>query len=75
MQFYFHKYELAAFQLVVEDLAVRTRPEYAVSIYCGIPGTDNGVATTDEDAKLWFSMVFKVLKRKWGVYLGNDFEV
>lgn len=75
MQFYFHKYELAAFQSVVADLAERTRPEYALSITCGIPGADNGVATTDKDANQWFSMVASALKRKWGVYPGNDFEV
>lgn len=75
MQFYFHKYELAAFQLVVSDLAERTRPERALSIHCGIPGSDNGVATTDRDAIQWFGMVRIALNRKWGVYPGNDFEV
>lgn len=75
MQFYFHKYELAAFQLVTGDLAKRTRREGALSIHCGIPGTDNGVTTTDEDANQWFAMIASALKRKWSVYSGNDFEV
>jgi hypothetical protein len=75
MQFYLHKYELAAYQLVVEDLAIRTRPAGALSIRCGIPGVDNGVATTDADAIAWFDMIFRALKREWSVYPGNDFAV
>ena len=76
MSFYWHKYELAAYQFVVKELAVRTREERgAFSIQCGIPGVDNGVATMDKDAARWFKMVSMALGREWDVYGGNDFVV
>lgn len=76
MAFYFHKYELAAYQYVTKELAVRTREERGpFSITCGVPGSDNGVATMDKDAARWFRMVDMALGREWCVYGGNDFVV
>jgi len=76
MSFYFHKYELAAFQFVKKEFAVRTREERGpFIIHCGVPGADNGVGTADRDAKRWFRMVAKALGRTWDVYSGNNFRV
>ena len=75
MRFYFHKYELAAYQYVQKDLAVVTWDAGRVRIESGIPGSDNGVATTHPDARRWFRMIHLALHRKWVMYSGNDFEV
>ncbi len=76
MSFYLHKYELAAYQYVKKELAVRTREERGpFRIQCGIPGVDNGVGTIDKDAARWFKMVSVALGREWCVYGGNDFNV
>jgi hypothetical protein len=76
MSFYFHKYELAAYQYVVKELAVRTRKERGgFTITCGVPGVDNGVGTIDKDAARWFKMVSMALGCEWCVYGGNGFNV
>jgi hypothetical protein len=76
MAFYFHKYELAAYQYVRKDLAVRTRElRGQFIIQSGIPGVDNGVNTNDVDAKRWFRMVATAMRRKWKVYPGNNFDI
>lgn len=73
--FYFHKYELAAYLCVEPELAKRTKPVGGIEIKCGIPGVDNGIATTDKDALRWFRMITMALHRRWDVYSGNNFVV
>lgn len=72
MSFYFHKYELAAFQFVRKEFAVQT---HSVGITCGIPGADNGVTTMHKDARRFFRMIDVALRTTWDVYSGNSFSV
>lgn len=74
--FYLYKYELAGAFSVEPDLAKRTRPVGdKFEITCGVPGSNNGIATTDKDALRWFRMITLALHRKWDVYSGNNFVV
>lgn len=73
--FYLYKYELAGSFKVEPELAKRTRPVGNIEITCGVPGSNNGVATTDKDALRWFRMITLALHRKWDVYSGNNFVV
>jgi hypothetical protein len=72
----FWKRELSLRLYVAEDEAKIVKRETGpISIRCGIPGSHNGEIRTKKEAREYFRLFRKIIRRRTMIYSGNNFAV
>lgn len=69
-----YKYELAAY-LYVPPAELKPRPEQAIEISCGVPGTEIEEFIEGSKAKEELGLILGLLEREQDVYPGSNFKV
>ncbi len=69
-----YKYELAAYFYVPPE-ELKPKPEQAIEMSCGVPGTEDEEFIEGSKAKGEFEAFVKLLEQELDVYPGNNFRV